>query len=151
MASSRRTSRPTTCASRAKTYGRTRPIPRSSTSGYSRATWSAPARSALAGAAEAARAAPARFEFLDDVQLHLHHGHHHQLRDALHRLDGEGDLAAVPHRHHDLSLVVGIDQADEVAEHDAVLVAQTRARQGYRIAGAHAATLVAQRPAVSVL
>jgi ubiquinone/menaquinone biosynthesis C-methylase UbiE len=37
--------------------------------------------------------------------------------------------APIPHRYHDLSLVVGVDQPDEVAEDDAVSVAQPRARQ----------------------
>ena len=40
--------------------------------------------------------------------------------------------AAVPDRDHDLPLVVRVDQADEVAEHDAVLVAEARARQDQR-------------------
>ena len=38
-------------------------------------------------------------------------------------------VAAVPHRHHHLPLVVRVDQPDEVAEHDAVLVPESRARQ----------------------
>ena len=40
-----------------------------------------------------------------------------------------GAVAAVPARHHHLPLVVGVDQPDEVAEHDAVLVAEPGARQ----------------------
>ena len=43
-----------------------------------------------------------------------------------------GSRAAIPARHHELSLVVRIDEPDEVAEHDAVLVTQTRARQDHR-------------------
>ena len=84
---------------------------------------------ALPGAAEAAGAARAGGELLHHLELDLHHRHHHQLRDALQRLDGERGLAAVPHRDEDLPLVVGVDQADQVAEHDAVLGAQARARQ----------------------
>ena len=47
-------------------------------------------------------------------------------------LDRERLRAAVPARHHQLSLVVRVDQPDEVAEHDAVLVAESRARQDHR-------------------
>jgi hypothetical protein len=64
----------------------------------------------------------------DDVQLDLHHGHHHQLRDALHGIHYERVLAAVPARDEHLALVVGVDEPHQVAEHDAVLVAQARAR-----------------------
>ena len=39
--------------------------------------------------------------------------------------------AAVPAGHHQLTLVVGIDQPDQVAEHHAVFVAQSRARQDH--------------------
>ena len=40
--------------------------------------------------------------------------------------------AAIPAAHHQRPLVVGIDQADQVAEDDAVLVAEARARQQHR-------------------
>ena len=40
--------------------------------------------------------------------------------------------AAVPARDHELPLVVGIDQPDEIAEHDAVLMTEPRARQDHR-------------------
>ena len=43
-----------------------------------------------------------------------------------------GDLAAIPHRYENLALVVGVDQADEVAEHDTVFVAKSGARQQHR-------------------
>jgi len=38
----------------------------------------------------------------------------------------------VPNRYHQRSLIVGIDQTDQIAENDAVLVAQSRARQQHR-------------------
>ncbi len=38
----------------------------------------------------------------------------------------------VPAGHHQFALVVGVDQADQVAENDAVLMAQARARQDHR-------------------
>jgi hypothetical protein len=39
--------------------------------------------------------------------------------------------AAVPAGHHELALVVRIDQADQVAEHHAVFVTKARARQDH--------------------
>ena len=44
----------------------------------------------------------------------------------------KGSLPAVPAGHHQLSLVVRVDQPDQIAEHDAVLVAESRARQDHR-------------------
>src|SRR5690606_39163312 len=76
--------------------------------------------SASARVAEATRAALGRGEDLDDLQLDLHHRHDYQLGDALARLYGERLAAAVPARDHQLSLVVGVDQADEIPEHDTV-------------------------------
>ena len=46
--------------------------------------------------------------------------------------DREGLAAAVPHADQQRPLVVGIDQAGAVAEHDAVLMAQPGARQHHR-------------------
>ena len=69
---------------------------------------------------------------VDDAELGLHHRHDHQLGDALERLDRERRCAAVPAAHHQRALVVGVDQADQVAEDDAVLVAEPRARQQHR-------------------
>src|SRR5581483_2956196 len=71
------------------------------------------------GRAEAARAARARRELLHDLQLHLRHRNHDELRDAIHRLHGENLLAAVPERDHERSLIVRVDEADQVPEHDA--------------------------------
>src|SRR5678815_2396841 len=88
--------------------------------------------SVLASAAEAAGAARARFEIIDHVQLDLHDRHDHELSEPLHRLDHERRVAAVPRRNENLSLIIGIDEPDEVAEHDAMLVAETRARQDHR-------------------
>src|SRR5690606_32317422 len=75
--------------------------------------------SVAAGVAEAASAALRCVEFLDQLEMSLHHRHQHQLRDALADGDAEAVLAAVPARHHQFALVVRVDQADQVAEHDA--------------------------------
>ena len=45
-------------------------------------------------------------------------------RDTLARLDTKGLPASVPTRDHELALVIGIDETDEIAEHDAMLVTE---------------------------
>src|SRR5581483_9378867 len=84
------------------------------------------------GRAEAARAARARRELLHDLQLHLRHRNHDELRDAIHRLHGENLLAAVPERDHERSLIVRVDEADQVPEHDAAFRSEAGARQDER-------------------
>src|SRR5690606_27672405 len=86
-------------------------------------------RSVTAGMPEAASTTLAALELADTFQLRLHHRHQYQLGDALTRLDGEGLMAAVPAGHHQLALVIRIDQPHQIAQHDAVLVAQAGARQ----------------------
>ena len=58
--------------------------------------------------------------------------HDYQLREAFHRIQHERRFAAIPRRDHQLALVIGIDQTDQIAQHDAVLMAQTRTRQDQR-------------------
>ncbi|MNR21009.1 hypothetical protein D3C85_1378830 [compost metagenome] len=64
--------------------------------------------------------------------MSLHHRHQHQLRQALTDRHGEFGLATVPAGDHQRALVIGVDQADQIAQHDAVFVAQARARQDQR-------------------
>lgn len=71
--------------------------------------------SVLAGAAEAARTAIALGELVDDIELGLHDRHDHELRQALERVQDERLVAAVPRRHHQLALVVRVDQPDGYA------------------------------------
>ena len=71
-------------------------------------------------------------EFFDDLKFDLLHGYDDQLRDTFANFDGKSVAPAVPARDHDFSLVVGVDQPDQVAEHDAVLVAQSGTRQDQR-------------------
>src|SRR6266545_1519673 len=90
-------------------------------------TWaSAPA------ATESALAAVARFEIIDDVELCLHDRNDDELRDAIERIDRVRHTAAIPATHHQRPLIVGIDQADEIAEHDTVLVPEAGARKDHR-------------------
>src|SRR5450830_1371902 len=85
----------------------------------------------FAGAAETTRAAVAGVEVFDHVQFNLQHRDDDQLRQPFHRLHHEFGLAAVPGRDHQLALVVRVDQAHQVPEDDAVLVAQAAARQDH--------------------
>src|SRR6185295_14207377 len=77
----------------------------------------------------AAGAALGLRELLDHFELHLNDRYDHELRNALARLDRERRLATVPARDEHLALVVGVDQPDQIAEHDAVLVPEAGARQ----------------------
>src|SRR5690348_553145 len=70
------------------------------------------------GGSEAAGAAGAGLELFHDLELDLRDGHHDQLRNAVERLDGERRGAAVPNGDHERSLVIRVDEADQVAEHD---------------------------------
>ncbi len=67
-----------------------------------------------------------------------------QLRDALHRLNHKGCLTPVPAADHQLALVIGVNQTDQIAQHDAVFVAQARARQDD---GGQAGVKAIKRPA----
>ena len=90
-------------------------------------TWaSAPA------ATESALATVARFEVLHDVELRLDDRNDDELRDAIERIDRVRHVAAIPAAHHQRPLIVGIDQADQIAEHDAVFVAEAGARKDRR-------------------
>ena len=80
-------------------------------------------------ATEATCAALAFVEFFDHIHCNLQYRNHDELRDALHGLQGKSGLRAIPQRDHDLSLVIGIDQADKIAEHDAVFMTQSRTRK----------------------
>lgn len=84
------------------------------------------------GMAEAARTALAGREFGDDGELGPDDWHDHHLRDALADGDGERRLAPVPARHQQFALIVAVDQADQIAQNDTVLVTKARARQHHR-------------------
>src|SRR5690242_9292375 len=81
------------------------------------------------GVAEAARTARRGAELRHHLELHLHHRNDYQLRNALARTDGERLSAPIPAGQHQLTLVVRVDQPHEIAEHDAVAMAESGARQ----------------------
>ena len=70
-------------------------------------------------------------KFLNQIELRLHDGYDNHLRDALERLDGERGMATVPSRYHEFALIIRVNQADEVTQHDAVFVSQSAARQDH--------------------
>jgi hypothetical protein len=83
------------------------------------------APSAAAGMSQAAGAARAGRNIPHDLKFHMHDRYHDELRDALAGIDGEGFLAPVPAGHHELPLVVRVDQPDQITEHDAVPVPES--------------------------
>ena len=62
----------------------------------------------------------------------LLHWHDNQLCDTFADFDSESVAPAIPARDHDFSLVVRVDQSDQIAEHDAVFVAQPGTWQDQR-------------------
>jgi hypothetical protein len=78
---------------------------------------------------KAAAAAGCRVEVLHHFKVYLNDRHHDELCDALAWLQGEGLLTAVPAGDHKLALIVRIDESHEIAEHDAVTVAESRTWQ----------------------
>ena len=83
------------------------------------------ARLGFSGTAESTRAAITRGEIINDVQLHLGHRNNDQLRDAIHGLDRKSSFAAIPSGNLQGPLVIRIDQANQITQYDAVLMAQT--------------------------
>src|SRR6185312_6453141 len=74
--------------------------------------------SAAPGMAEAPGAPLARGEFRDHFHVHLHDRHDDELRDALSGTDRVRLAAAIPAGNLYLALVIGVDQADQIPEHD---------------------------------
>jgi len=85
-----------------------------------------------AGVPETASMTVARFKLFDHFEVCLYNWHEYHLCDTVTGFDGIRGSAPVPAGHHDLALVVAVDQADSVAKHDAVLMPQAGARQNYR-------------------
>ncbi len=86
----------------------------------------------LAGTAEATCPALAKGKFLDNIKLHLQYRHNHQLRHALHRHQRKRVMASVPQRNEYLPLIVRINQSNQIAQHNAVFVAEPGTRQDHR-------------------
>src|SRR5437868_3673801 len=83
--------------------------------------------SALARAAESARTAITGREVFDNIEAYLQDRHDDQLRNAIEWLNRETVLATIPSGYEELSLVIRIDQADQIAQYDAMFMAKPRA------------------------
>ena len=66
---------------------------------------------------------------LNYFQLCLHDGHKYELRDSVARRHREGVVTPIPTGYQKLTLIVGVDQSDEIAEYDSVLVAESGSRK----------------------
>ena len=71
-------------------------------------------------------------KLVDNLKSSPHHRHEHHLCNPFAGLYGEGLMAPIPAGHIKLALVIRINQSDQIAQHDTVLVAQTGAWQQYR-------------------
>src|SRR6478736_1658233 len=78
------------------------------------------------GMAKAAAATLACGELIHDAKLRVRDRQENQLCDSIPRRNGIGHRTTVPARDHQRPLVVGVDQTDEIAEHESVLVTQSR-------------------------
>jgi len=79
--------------------------------------------------AEATRTTLTFVEIFNDIELHLCDRHEQHLCDSLARLNLITIRTTIPARDEYLSLVVGIDEAGQVAQHQSVFVSQAGARQ----------------------
>ena len=77
-----------------------------------------------APSSEAASCPRRLLEMGDFPERCVHDGHDHHLREPVERLQRERLGPAIPAAHHQLALVIRIDEAHQVAEHDPVLVPQ---------------------------
>jgi len=89
-------------------------------------------RSTTAGTAEPTGSAFALAEFLNDIEGDLHDWHDYELRQPVQRAEGKRLSTTIPGGNEYLTLVIRIDQTDQIAEDDAVLMGQPRARQDDR-------------------
>ncbi len=85
--------------------------------------------SGLPRMAEATITTRAGIEIRDDVKFHLHDRDDDHLRQAQARVDRKGLVTAVPTRNEHLSLIIGIDESNQVPQNDPVFVAEPRARK----------------------
>jgi hypothetical protein len=76
------------------------------------------------GVAKAARVAVTLFEFLYHFEANLLYTKKHQLRDPLAWINRERGIAAVPAGDLNFPLVVAVDESNQVAQHDTVLMTE---------------------------
>lgn len=88
--------------------------------------------SALTRAAESACPSFRRAKSVDQSEFDLHDRNDDELSDPIHGLNEEGILAPVPDRDEHLPLIIGVDEPDQISQHDTVLVAETTSGQNNR-------------------
>ena len=64
-------------------------------------------------------------EIVDNFKRRLNHRHQHVLGEAFAGFEGEFFLATVPAAYHQLTLIIRVNQANQIAQHDTVFMAQT--------------------------
>jgi len=76
----------------------------------------------FSGAAKPGCTTGAFLEFVYDIEIGLHYRDDDELGDPLHGVQHENLAASIPAGNKQLALIVGINQPDQIAEHNAVLV-----------------------------
>ena len=97
--------------------------------GWDRASRAGESRVRSPRAPEPTLTARRQTERLQFPKLNLNNGHEHDLSQSAHGVDGERLRAAIPATDQQGPLIVGVDEPDQVAEDDAVPVAQSGAGQ----------------------
>jgi len=86
-------------------------------------------------AAEAALAPFTSLERLHDSERGLYDGQYHELRNAFQGVYDKGLDTSIPAADHQGSLIVGVDQAHEVAEYDSMFMTESGTRENDRCVG----------------
>jgi hypothetical protein len=73
---------------------------------------------------KSATIAVADVEGVNKLKLSLSNWHEDHLRNTISWLDDKDLIAAIPARHHDLSLIITVNQTDEIPKHNTVFVAK---------------------------
>ncbi len=74
---------------------------------------------------EAANATHTIDKFLNNFKSGSHDRYEYHLRNPFPRLDNKSVLATIPARDIQLPLVIRVDEADQIAQHYAMLVTET--------------------------
>ena len=75
--------------------------------------------------AEAASVAVTLLEFLHHFEANLFYGEEHQLRDPIAWINQEFIIATIPTGDFNFTLVVAVDESNQVAQHDTVLMTKS--------------------------
>jgi len=78
--------------------------------------------------AKTTRTTITRIEIIDDLEAGLYDRDKYHLRDSLTRINGKTVAAPIPAGNKQLPLVIRINQASEISQHNTVFMPKTRAR-----------------------